>query len=348
MTKNFQTYTTDNKVIHYSKEEDINRKLEKIIGNKFIEYRKKWDQANKMEIITDFPLFLHIDMNQECNYKCPHCIIGHKSEVEKYYSDINLNFDDYKKIIDEGAEYGCPSVNPQGNNEPFLDKNFERFLEYPIKKGFLDVMVNNNGSAINKKRAKSVIETGVTRVRFSLDAFTQQTYEKVRVGSIPLERVIKNIEDFVEMREKLNSKLPVIGVSFCKVKANEHEVNDFINFWKDKVDFISIQKFMTPTLNKKKFEKYYASDQYVEKKPDLFYCVQPYQRIMFRNEYMYPCCPSFNKDLNLGSIRNKTIYSAWHSDKMKKIREIHKSGEYYKDKTCNDCVDLIYPVEEKL
>ena len=26
------------------------------------------------------------------------------------------------------------------------------------------------------------------------------------------------------------------------------------------------------------------------------------------------------------------------------IREIHKKGEYYKNKTCKDCVDLIYPV----
>ena len=28
---------------------------------------------------------------------------------------------------------------------------------------------------------------------------------------------------------------------------------------------------------------------------------------------------------------------------MNKIRELHKRGEFYLDKTCNDCVNLIYP-----
>ena len=41
-------------------------------------------------------------MNQECNYKY-HCIIGTPSEVSEYYDGDYLNFEDYKKIIDEGS-----------------------------------------------------------------------------------------------------------------------------------------------------------------------------------------------------------------------------------------------------
>ena len=82
--QNKQSYSTDGKVKHLSTEEDINIKLGKIIGKKFIDYRKKWDAANNFETVTDFPLFLHLDMNQLCNYKCPHCIIGTPSEVSKY------------------------------------------------------------------------------------------------------------------------------------------------------------------------------------------------------------------------------------------------------------------------
>ena len=36
----------------------------------------------------------------------------------------------------------------------------------------------------------------------------------------------------------------------------------------------------------------------IMKKPvEKFHCVQPYQRLTFRNEFMYPCCVNFNKDL---------------------------------------------------
>ena len=296
-----------------------------------------------MEIVTDFPLFLQLDMNQECNYKCPHCIIGHQDEVKEYYEGEYLNFENFKKIVDEGSEYGCPSLSPQGNNEPFLIKNLHEYISYANKKGFIDIMLNNNGSALTPRRSQEILDSGLTRIRFSLDAVTQETYAKVRVGSINLDRVIKNIETFLELKEKGNYKLPIIGVSFCKIKYNEHEEDKFIDFWKNKVDFLSIQKFMPPTTNKKKYEEYYSSDQYHEKKLEEFKCVQPFQRLTFRNEYMYPCCASFNKDLNLGSIKNKSIHDAWNSDKMNEIREIHKRGEYFKNKTCNDCVDLIYP-----
>jgi MoaA/NifB/PqqE/SkfB family radical SAM enzyme len=343
----FKEYSTDGKVRHLSTDDDINVKLGKIIGQKFIDYRKRWDDANAMQLVTDFPLFLHLDMNQECNYKCPHCIIGHKSEVSDYYEGEYLNFDDFKKIVDEGSEYGCPSISPQGNNEPFLIKDLHKYIEYANKKGFIDIMLNNNGSALPIKRAQQVLDAGLTRLRFSLDAIKPETYKKVRVGSIPLEKVIKNIEDFLNLKEKGGYKLPIVGVSFCKVKQNEDEVDEFIDFWKDKVDIVSIQKFVPPTTNKDKYKNYYASDQYNQERVQKFHCVQPYQRLTFRNEFMYPCCVSFNKDLKLGSIKTTTIYDAWNSKKMNEIREIHKRGEFYKNKTCNDCVNLIYPPEQE-
>ena len=45
-------YSTDNKVKLYSSEEDIMKKLEGVIGEKFIEYRRKWELTNKFELET--------------------------------------------------------------------------------------------------------------------------------------------------------------------------------------------------------------------------------------------------------------------------------------------------------
>ena len=59
-----KTYTTDGKVRHKSKDEDINEKIGKIIGQKWIDYRKKWDAVNNFEIQTDFSMFLHLDLHQ--------------------------------------------------------------------------------------------------------------------------------------------------------------------------------------------------------------------------------------------------------------------------------------------
>ena len=90
MEKN-KIYTTDGKVKHLTTDHDVNEKLAQIIGKKFSDYRKEWDRANNLEVVTDFPLFLQLDMNQECNYKCPFCIIATPSEVADYYEGKYLN-----------------------------------------------------------------------------------------------------------------------------------------------------------------------------------------------------------------------------------------------------------------
>ena len=36
-------------------------------------------------------------------------------------------------------------------------------------------------------------------------------------------------------------------------------------------------------------------------------------------------------------------YEAWHSEKMNELRSLHKQGKFYLNKTCKDCVNLIFP-----
>ena len=142
-------------------------------------------------------------------------------------------------------------------------------------------MLNNNGSALTKKRAQQILDSGLTRL-VQFRSLTMKLIQS-KVGSISLDRVKRNIFNFLELKEKGGYKLPIVGVSFCVLKQNENEVDDFKNYWKDIVDIVSIQRFVPPTLNKEKYKHFYSSDQFNEKPLDSFNCVQPYQRIIIRN-----------------------------------------------------------------
>ena len=52
----------------------------------------------------------------------------------------------------------------------------------------MDIMINTNGSPLTARRSQQLLDSGLTRLRFSLDAATPETYKKVRVGSLPLEK----------------------------------------------------------------------------------------------------------------------------------------------------------------
>ena len=98
---------------------------------------------------------------QQASRGAKESLLGKKrvmNRSDEYYDGDYLNFKDFKKIIDEGAEYNCPSVEPQGNNEPFLIKNLHEYISYAYKKGFIDIMLNCNGSAITKKRSQKICD----------------------------------------------------------------------------------------------------------------------------------------------------------------------------------------------
>ncbi len=344
MQENIAKYTTDGNVVFLSKEKDINKKLSDIIGEKFKKYREKWDKVNNFELVTDFPMFLHLDLFQVCNYQCPHCNISDPDLLKKAYKGSiseKMDFDKYKRIVDEGSEHNCPSIEPQGVNEPLLVKNFEEYCQYAHKKGFIDIMINSNASALTEKRAKKLLDSGLTRFRFSLDAFSPETYKKVRVGSLPLDKVVKQIEKFLELKEKGNYKLPVTGVSMCVLKQNQHEVDDFQNFWIDKVDMVTFQSFQPPNA-KKDYSNFYPDE--TEKKPKQkkkiksFRCPQPFQRVVIRNDLITACCNTFSTQLTLGNLKDG-IYNAWNGKLANELRYIHQNGMWELNPTCKICVE---------
>ena len=209
-----EVYATDAKVRWFASEGDVNSKLASIIGKKFEEYREKWDAANRFELETDFPLFLQLETNQICNLRCPSCPIGQPEAYAKYISPEKMDWNLYQKIILEGEKYACPSLEPQGTNEPLLDQNLENYIKFAADHGFIDIMLNTNGTILSEERARKFLKSGITRVRFSLDAATKETYEQVRLGG-KFDTTMKNIERFLEIKKQEKLDLPVVGANFC-------------------------------------------------------------------------------------------------------------------------------------
>ena len=79
-------------------------------------------------------------------------------------------------------------------------------------------------------------------IDISIDAMSNETYKKVRVGG-DLNITQKNILKLLTLRNEVNSRTKII-VSFVEQKENSHEVDDFKRFWDKKdVDEVLIRKF---------------------------------------------------------------------------------------------------------
>ena len=335
-----EMYATDSKVRWFASEGDINSKLASIIGKKFEEYREKWNAANRFELETDFPLFLHLELSQIFNLRCPSCPICQPQAHAKYISSEKMGWNLYQKIILEGEKYGCPSMEPQGTNEQFIDQNLENYIRFAADHGFIDIMLNTNGTLLTEERARKVLKSGITRLRFSLDAATKETFEKVRLGA-KYDVTMKNIERFLEIKKQEKLELPVVGVNFCKTKFNEHEEEAFIEKWIDKVDFFVIQDFQPPDLDTNYSEYLSSESVFREKiKESGYNCQQPWQRVLVRSSgEVCPCCAFFSKELSLGNIKDHTIHELWNSKEMLDLRDMHKRGDYGENPWCKKCIN---------
>jgi radical SAM protein with 4Fe4S-binding SPASM domain len=307
--------------------------LTKLKGEEFVNYREKWDKVNSFELETDFPMFLQIEPNYKCNYRCPMCTQGDPKLIEKFGYEGGLTTKDIKKILDEAQLYNCPSVAMYGDNEPFLIKNITDWFALARDAGFLDIMAISNGSVMTESLAERILDSGLTRLRFSIDAVTPETYAKIRIGG-EFTRTMRNIEMFLNARARRGSKLPQVGVNFVKMSVNQHELGPFMKRWEDVVDFIVVQDFMKPDIDR----DYQELDVGNRPSVDNFRCTQPWQRLYIRgNGDVTVCCAQFNSYLVIGNIKDDSLYKLWNSKKMKDFRLMHKEGRYYENPVCLKC-----------
>ena len=116
------------------------------------------------------------------------------------------------KLLEEAAMAGAVALKLNYINEPLLDVDkLIRIAKIAQELGYIDIYMATNGSLLNDNATKKIIQGKcISRIQVSLDALSQDVYEKVRPGG-SLEKVTQNIFNFAsnEKSLKLLSKIRV-------------------------------------------------------------------------------------------------------------------------------------------
>ena len=309
------------------------QKLSKVLEEKsWKQYRENYDLASNLHL-SEFPIQLDFELNASCNLKCPMCPISAESPKGKGKSTW-FDFEFFKEIIDYSVKKGTRAIKLNYINEPLIRNDLIKFIDYAKLKGILDIYFSTNGILLKKEFSKKLIESGLTRIQISIDAYTQDTYNKVRPGG-DLNKIIENVNSFLSLKKELNADTPLVRVNFVKTELNEHELDTFVELWKDKVDMIGIQEFVKPT----KVTHSIKSKKTIKKKN--FKCSFPFKQLVINNEKdVLPCCTFWGEELKLQKINKpEDLLDAWQSEKMRYIRQKHLEGKYQEIPQCKNCID---------
>lgn len=303
-------------------------------GEPFREYRRKWKLASNFELEPDFPLQLDFELNDNCNLHCNMCILSAKKKAKAAYFPI----DKFKDIVKNGVKKGLSALDLSFLNEPLIRVDLPELIKFSKEAGVLDIGFNTNSMLLDDDYSDALLKSGLTRIQFSVDAHSPEIYNKIRVGG-NYNKVKNNILSFIHKKNRKRIKGLLTAVSFIRMSVNEHEKEDFTQFWKDKVDYIIFREYLNPSIgnsaNFKDKKRLFAKQRHVAKK---FRCNKPWQRLIVRTDgTVLPCCVSFSTHLPMGNIFRDKIYDIWNSNKMKELRKIHKDGDFFRNKVCLEC-----------
>jgi len=325
-------------VTNYSKHGDIDKYIYQNHNKKeqYLQYREKWEKSKENEDL----LFLLLETTYKCNFVCPMCIHSQGYKKAPYMTN-----ELFEMVLQEIEKNKIPSISMSQINEPLLDKEIvHRISAVSRIDSVVDIHMNTNASLLNEEMSLKILESGLTRLLIGYDGFSKETYEAIRVGG-NFDKVTENILNFLKLKKELKKVFPVVRISFVRTSLNEHEVEDWYNFWKDKVDYISIQEFKTQSEEKSDLQA--ESTERKKINHDEITCNEPFERLVIRGDgAVLPCCAFEATEMPVGNIKDLGLSDIWHGKKMKDMRQMFIDNTWRKNEICKRCLEISYGINE--
>ena len=180
------------------------------------EYRRQWGEAEQSSYHGDFPLSIEIEASYHCNLECPFCPravnIGERS-IDHIGEDL------WKMILTECREHRLPSMLMAHEGESLMNPRFLSMVKEARDAGIFDVWVHTNANMLNAKRSVDLINAGLTKINFSIDATSPETYDVLRPGG-NYDRVVDNVKNFLRLKLEHGAHYLRTRVSFVEQEAN--------------------------------------------------------------------------------------------------------------------------------
>jgi len=300
--------------------------------NKKDEILKTQLKQGRITEASEFPAVVLIDTVSYCNLRCSMCV--HPNMTREKGA---MKWELFTKIIDEiAAEDKNTRVWMVFFGEPFILKNknpsiFD-MIKYAKNKGLTDVVVNSNANLMDEDTSKKLIDSGLNAIYIGVDAFSAESYSKIRVGG-NYEETVNNILRLIELKKEQNSSHPEIFVQFVEMDLNKNEKDDFIKFWskhgvnvkiRPKVSWAGLIDAPNLTLgNDDRWPCYWA------------------MRTMSITDTgkVVTCAVDLDARFIAGDINKNSLKSVWNG-KLKELRVLHTSGKYEElPQNCSNCRD---------
>lgn len=284
----------------------------------FLKNRIQWYLYPNLKYVPKFPVHIDFEVSSICNLKCPMCYRPHRADK----NDGVMDFDVYKKAIDESAKHGLYSIRLSWRGEPTLNPRLIEMVEYAKQKGIKEVSFITNGFKLDSKISEGLTKVGLDYLSVSIDG-TYSKYEEIRYPS-KFDGMVNRLKVLRELRDDIGKGFPRIRINSIW-SAIKDDPKEYFDIFSPIVDYITINP------------DYDHSEKDTEINPNHI-CQYLYQRMTVMWDGIVPLCIcDKSKEVILGNIQKGSLRDMWCGEVMNDMRKRQREGKIKTILPCTKC-----------
>ena len=272
---------------------------------------------NKNPTLPAQPRYIQIETILGCDAECPFCP---QKQIDR--KPVVMAEATWKKIVDDTRGLGI-TYRPFLQNEALVDKRLPEIVRYIKEDPTARAEINTNGNLLDAKRGAALIDAGIDLVRFSIDAFSSETFAACRVG-LDYRKVVDNVNRFIEAAALTRGRV-VTEVRMIDMESSRHEQRDFIDYWSARAD----RALIVPLYR-------WPWDDGVEmvRKP----CIKMREEMFFYTDgRAVLCCWDIAARAVIGDVTKESVLEIWNGAARREYAEFLSRGERDRILLCSRC-----------
>jgi radical SAM protein with 4Fe4S-binding SPASM domain len=276
--------------------------------------------------LTPFPTRIHIESTNVCNLDCLFCPYGRQTR-QKGYMGIEL----FKKIIAECQGHEV-RLWLHFLGEPLLNRDLPAMVAFAKGRDIPQIGFSTNGFFLTRDLGEKLIQAGLDRLECSLDGVDPVSYQQLR-RSREFQRVVTNLQGFLELRNAMGSERPIVTIQFMKTPETVAFLPQAQAFWQPMLrgrDFLM-------TIEDMSFAGEMRGARYsLERQPCKW--LWNYLVVLWNGDVV-TCVSDYDGSRVMGNVRQQTLAAIWQSSAYEELRRKHQEGRFQEGGICAGCDD---------
>lgn len=298
-------------------------------------------------IVPDVPRRVIVEPTNACNLKCAYC--GNKA---MFRPRTFLDFELYRRLLDEMVELGIPRLTLHTVGEPTLHPRLPEMLRMATDRRRVVTISTNATRLDDEDYVRELVRAGPEILNVSADAGDTQTLAKTRDG-LTAERVISALKLLRRLRDEEGPvrdspwgrvRLPTLTVTCVLTPLFTREVER--RFFEAYAPLVDDFLFHVPNNHAEKVpdEPFYLPGLLPKRWRDRVYkavrhpCNYPWDALFLLSDgTMSVCRFDFDAQVTVGRFGPQSIHELWTSDLMNDLRRSHMDFDFRNWPQCENC-----------